>query len=185
MKKLLVSLLALLMLVGCGTKSNENEEVTENSKDEIIEDSNSNVQIANPYVEYETAKEMMDAAKLSISLPEENPEGTTNVIYRAIPDELIEVIYELGEDNEIRIRTKVGNEDISGIYDSDEKLEEKEIEITALSIKLKGHTNEDGEFIVLSATWTTNYNRSYSITSTKGVPELIITPLIGTLNNID
>lgn len=134
------------------------------------------VQIANPYGTYETAEEMQEAANLEVNLPEILPDWVTETIYRAIPGELVEVIY-AGGSNEIRVRIKNGSEDISGVYDTDTK-EEKEVSMGENTVHLKGVTQEDGNFLVFVSTWNTPDGRTYSVTSREGAEEAVLLPIL-------
>ncbi len=72
---------------------------------------------ANPFIDVPTIKEAEDAAGFAISLPKEAPPYDT-VLYRAIQDEMIEVIYTDADGNEgYRVRKAVDTgEEISGDY---------------------------------------------------------------------
>ena len=134
------------------------------------------VQLANPYGTYETAAQMQEAAGLDVSLPETLPDWVNETIYRAIPGELVEVIYTDG-DNEIRVRIKNGSEDISGVYDADTK-EVKDITVGEKTVHVKGEAQENGEFLIYVCTWNTSEGRTYSVTSRNGVPEETMVPVL-------
>ena len=134
------------------------------------------VQLANPYGTYETAEEMQEAAGLAVSLPAQLPDWVSQTIYRAIPGELVEVIYTDGS-NEIRVRIKQGSENISGVYDMDAR-EETDVTVGENTVHLKGMTQEDGSFIVLVSTWTSAQGRTYSVTSPGGVAQAELIPIL-------
>ena len=135
-----------------------------------------NVQLANPYGTYETAEEMQEAAGLEANLPTNLPDWVTETVYRAIPREMIEVIY-AGGSNEIRVRIKNGSEDISGVYDAYTK-EGKDISVGENTVHLKGTTQEDGSFLVFVSTWHTLDGRTYSVTSREGVEQSVLLPIL-------
>ena len=112
---------------------------------------------------------MEQAAGFTVTLPEIHPDWVTETIYRVIPGELVEVIY-LGAENELRVRIAMGSRDISGVYDSDPGVE-KDVALGENQIHLKGMEAEDGSLTVLVSTWTTEAGRTYSVTSTAGIPE--------------
>ena len=136
--------------------------------------------IANPYGTYETAQEMQQAAGLEVQLPAELPSWITETIYRAIPGELVEVIYK-NETNEIRVRIKNGDQDISGVYDADTK-EEKDVVLGENSVHLKGETTENSEFTAFVGTWVTAEGRTYSVTSPEGIPEQVMLDVIAQIH---
>ena len=165
MRKFLIlcfALMLILSLSACGSTSPEPAEKP--------------AQIANPYGTYETAGQMQEAAGLQVCLPEVLPDWVTETIYRAIPGELVEVIYTDG-DNEIRVRIKEGSEDISGVYDTDAR-EEKDVTAGENTVHLKGKASEEGGFTVFVSTWTTAAGRTYSVTSRNGVPEEVMLPIL-------
>ena len=132
------------------------------------------VQIANPYVTLETAEEMQEAAGLEVSLPTQLPEWVTETIYRAMPDELIEVIYK-NEENEIRVRIAEGNEDISGVYGGEYAVS-KEVPVGENTVAVNG--NMDGDVLMVTAASWITAERTYSVTSTAGVAEADLLALI-------
>ncbi|MGI5976926.1 MAG: hypothetical protein ACOX68_04425 [Candidatus Limivicinus sp.] len=155
---LVMCLFAILSLAACGNSG-----------------SGENAQLPNPFVDYETPEEMQKAAGLEVTLPENLPDWVSETLYRAIPGELVEVIYTDG-DNEIRVRVKEGSEDISGVYDSG-SLEERDVPLGENTAHLKGETLESGEFSVQVCIWSSSEGRSYSVTSRNGVPEDILLPI--------
>ena len=159
---MMMSLVLLLSLAACGAEAEPPAEKP--------------VMIANPYGTYETAEQMQSAAELQVSLPENLPQWVTETIYRAIPGELVEVIYK-GESNEIRVRIKNGDQDISGVYDCGPS-QEKDVTVGENPVHLKGQTTQEGEFLVLVSTWNTSEGRTYSVTSTEGVLEATLIPIL-------
>ena len=73
-------------------------------------------QMANPFAKYDSLAESEEAAGVSIPVPEA-VEGGSNRVYRAIPGELLEVIYYDDSENETaRIRKAQGTERLDGDY---------------------------------------------------------------------
>ena len=160
---MIVSTALLFSLAACGQASQE------------AEPTESKVSIANPYGTYGSAEEMQQAANLEVQLPAELPSWVTETIYRAIPGELVEVIYQ-GGTNEIRVRIKNGDQNISGVYDTAAR-EEKDVAAGENTVHLKGESDTD--FTVFVATWFTAEGRTYSVTSPEGIPESVMLDLIG------
>ena len=160
-----VGLTVLLCLTGCSREAAPIPETTEQR-----------MQLANPYFTVDTEEEMEELASFAVTLPSALPDWVDEVIYRTIPGELIEVIYTDWE-NEIRVRIAEGSEDISGIYDSDIG-DEKDLTVGENTVHLKGTTGADGTFTVLSGIWNTPQGRTYSVTSTEGVAEEILLPIL-------
>lgn len=162
MKKFMIILFGLILvfsMAGCGAETAPEDQATEESK----------VQLANPYITCDDIQMMEKLAGMKADLPGNLPAWATETIYRTIPEELIEVIY-AGEGNEIRVRIAEGTGDISGVYDSDPG-EEVDVSVGENTVHLKGVTGEDGTFLVFVSTWLGNNGRTYSVTSTKGVPQ--------------
>ena len=182
MKKILaagLSLAMLLSLTACGgttenTADGGNSAVQSSTvMPEKLPSGNGGVQLGNPYVTCGDAEEMQEQAALSLTLPEKLPDWVTETIYRAMPGKLAEVIYQGGE-NEIRVRAAEGSEDISGVYGSDR--EARDVTVGEKTIHTKG-ADADGERLLFAATWTDG-GRTYSVTSTQGVPEETLLELV-------
>ena len=167
MKKLLtltMVMMLLMSLAACGEKEPEPTEAAPM------------IGMPNPYLTCETAEEMQEKAGLEVSLPHSLPQWVTETVYRTIPDELIEVIYR-NEENEIRVRIAEGSEDISGVYDSDHTAQE-EVPVGDYTVHVKGDTDASGARLLFVCTWNTAEGRTYSVTSTQGVPEEVMLKLI-------
>ena len=145
---------------------NDKETATEETEKPAM---GGNVQIANPYVDLKSAEEMMDAANLEVNLPTSIPDWVTETIYRAMPEKLIEVIYK-DDVNEIRVRVATGSDDISGVYGSDGEV--KTVDVNGQKVEF---TMIDGRTVM--AKWTNDMPRTYSITSTEGIPEDVMTKI--------
>ena len=169
MKKILSLMMGAVMLLSftaCGQKEEPKPQTPAPEQ---------SVQIGNPYVTCQDAMEMQKEAQLEVSLPQSLPEWVTETIYRAMPGKLVEVIYQ-GGDNEIRVRIANGSEDISGVYGTDAQ-EKKDLSAGENTIHASGVTQDGGVFLVYLTTWTAD-GRTYSVSSTEGVPEEELLPVL-------
>lgn len=151
---------------------------------------NKDVEIPNPFEEYETLSEAAKAAGFEFSVPDTIP-GYENRQFRAIGQQLIEVIYfnenELskpGDDeldnvnweemnftsNALFIRKAAGNDDISG--DFSEYAENNTISVNDMEVTTKGN---DGTVNV--AIWTNN-GYTFAITTNNPMSSGQISELI-------
>ncbi|MGN0905632.1 MAG: hypothetical protein ACI4NM_00640 [Bullifex sp.] len=76
--------------------------------------------LANPFTDVSSLTEAGNLCGFSITLPE-FPEEYDDVHYRvltAADDKMLEIIFENGMEDEIRVRKQAGNSDISGDYNS-------------------------------------------------------------------
>ena len=128
----------------------------------------SEAELANPFVECKTIEAAGKAAGFSLSLPE-LPSGYEVTAYRAMHDEMIEVIAKNG-DKEIRLRKAAGTEDASGDYNEYKTSEEVTVGEAAVTEK----SNDDG---VHCAVWTDGQN-AYSITSDEGLTAETVASLV-------
>ena len=78
------------------------------------------------------------------------------------------LIYQ-GQDNEIRVRIANGDEDISGVYGG-EYTTSKQLSLGDATVTAQGTEGAEGELLLFMNTWTAD-GRTYSVTSTAGVPE--------------
>lgn len=107
MKKCLVCLLAVLMLAGCAV-SEEPLQTTEAAQ---------SVQLANPWVSYDTLTEAEEAAGFSFSMNEEI-ESFRAESFRVMNGQLLEVSYR-DADFRVTVRMQPGQwQDLSGVYES-------------------------------------------------------------------
>lgn len=150
MKKLLLAMVCLMMLVGCGAQETVKEE----------ENVMGGVQIANPFRDYATLEEAFVGAGLEMNLPETVGTYTIND-FRAMPEKMLEVIYVDG-DNDIKVRKTEGVEDNSGYFGANELVEEVQ-SYNGLELNIK--SNEDVIYVV---TWNVD-GYSYSLTAHAGI----------------
>lgn len=146
MKKLLLILLSALMLFSlCACGKVQNPET-------------SSVQIANPFVRYESLEEAEKIAGFSFEVPEIIGDYKVSSI-ELMNSKMYNVIYTDKSENRIIIRKQAGYEDISGDYNfyADEKVEEN----GSVSVTIKGN-----EGLYSLATWIQDgyfYSVSYDV----------------------
>jgi hypothetical protein len=153
MKKFIVLTLCVVMsltVIACSNKSQQKEKEVTNEE---------TTQIPNPFEDFQTIDEAEKSAGFEISDIKSIPDTYSLTAIRAIENDLIELIYQDGE-NEIRVRKAKGNEDISGDYN--EYKDSNTVEINNASVTMKGN---DGKVSV--ATWVDG-DYSYSITADVG-----------------
>lgn len=126
------------------------------------------VQIPNPFAEYQTLAEATKAAGFELTVPNA-ANGSDCCVFQAVKGELLEVIYYHGEDETARVRKAPGDGDISG--DCNEYAQVK----TADGITMKG---ENG--LVMVAIWEQN-GYTYSITVENGISAGAMTALVRTV----
>ena len=160
MKKLLiftVTAAMLLSLAACAQSAKPAEpekpahaETTETTDAE-------NVQIPNPWTDYDAQTDAAQAAGFDLTVPDEIS-GCTEKSYRVLNaegDVMFEIIYASGEDEAARIRKAPGADDISGDYN--EYAETETVDVDGMRVTMKG---EGG--LVLLAVWT-NGDYSYAL----------------------
>ena len=152
MKKLLLISLALLALVGCGQKAVEESPAEEK------------VTIANPFYNYDTLEEAIAGATVSMNIPATVGEYDNITEYRAIPGELLEIIYLDEQGNMLKIRKAHGQDDVSGYYGY-EVFEESEIDLDGVTLHVY---TQDG--LVYVATWL-SASETFGVTADKGISE--------------
>lgn len=191
MKKLIALTLCTVMtlaMAACGT---------ENAPKELGDDpavwgpaDDENVEIPNPFTEYETLSEATKAAGFEFSVPDTIPEYE-NRQFMAIEQELIQVIYfnedemsKLSDDeldnvnweemnftsNALLIRKAVGSDDISG--DFSEYAENNTISVNNLEVATKGNGGT-----INVAIWTNN-GYTFAITTDNSMSSEQISELI-------
>lgn len=149
MKKLfavILMLLTILSLAACGSS-------TDSDEPDIIG-------MPNPFTDFNTLAEAEKQTGFYITLPDAIG-SSNNKIYRAMNDEMLEVIYVNGEDETGRIRKARGSEDISGDYN--EYAETETVSVGGIDVLLKGDAG-----LVKLAVWT-NDGYAYSVSSEAGM----------------
>lgn len=150
MKKLfavIMMLLTILPLAACGNKTDDSTEP------DIIG-------MPNPFTDFDTLAEAEKQTGFYITLPDAIGSSDKR-IYRAMNDEMLEVVYVNGEDETGRVRKARGSEDISGDYN--EYAETETVSVGGIDVLLKG----DAELVKL-AVWT-NDGYAYSVSSEAGM----------------
>ena len=143
----IMMLLTILPLAACGNKTDDSTEP------DIIG-------MPNPFTDFDTLAEAEKQTGFYITLP--NAIGSSDKrIYRAMNDEMLEVVYVNGEDETGRVRKARGSEDISGDYN--EYAETETVSVGGIDVLLKG----DAELVKL-AVWT-NDGYAYSVSSEAGM----------------
>ena len=155
-----------LSLVACGSNDNP---AADNSKPGAV-------QPPSNYVDCNTLEEAIEMTGIEISIPEVI-KGYDDCVFRANKtDGMIEVIFQ-NDDDEIRFRKGLGDEDISGNYN--DFSEKNDVNVDGSTVQMKG---SDGKVNI--ATWSKN-GYSYSIDSTEAMDKTDMTDLIKTVNNDD
>lgn len=91
----------------------------------------------NPFHDYTTLSEAEEAAGYTLTLPEDTEEYT-DVSYRAIPKDLLEVIYEKDGSEALRIRKGADKSDVSGDYSTYKTV--KTISVDGTRVRMKGNS---------------------------------------------
>lgn len=151
-----------LSLVACGSNDNP---AADNSKPGAV-------QPPSNYVDCDTLEEAIEMAGIEISIPEVI-KGYDDCTFRANKtDGMIEVIFQ-NDDDEIRFRKGLGDEDISGNYNNFS--EKNEVELDGTVITMKG---TDGKVNV--AVWSKD-GYAYSIDCTTAVEKITMTDFAKTV----
>jgi hypothetical protein len=122
----------------------------------LTKDSKNQVQIPNPIVETEDIKSLRESVTFPLKVPTVVPKGYEVSSTSVIGGNLAQITYSNGT-NEITYRMAEGTDDISGEYNTYDRL--REIKVDGQKVLLKG--NKDG---YQAATWTDG-TYTYSITS--------------------
>lgn len=172
MKKLLAILLCVLTaasLAACGSKS-----ATSGSAGGTTETE----QIADPFTNCDTLAEAEKISGLTLSVPDAITDTFQKCTYRALENQMIELIYTDGtEDDEIRIRKGTGTDDISGDYNT--YAETRDVTVGKNTVTFKG---SDGK--VSLAVWTAN-GQAYSVAAVvggAGISEDEMTQILGKID---
>ncbi len=127
------------------------------------------VQIPNPIVETDDIKTLKESVSFPLKVPTVVPEGYEVIDTSVIGGTIAQITYSNGTNN-ITYRMAEGTDDISGEYNTYEKL--REITVDGQNVLLKG--NNDGYQV---ATWTDG-TYTYSITSDSPLREKQIVQMI-------
>ncbi len=161
MKKLLiftVTAAMLLSLAACAQSAKPAAEPEKPAQTEQAETTDTkNVQIPNPWTDYDSKDDAVQAAGFDLTVPDEIS-GCSEKSYRVLSaagDVMFESIYASGEDETARIRKAPGADDVSGDYN--EYAETETVDAGGVSVTMKG---ENG--LVKLAIWT-NGDYSYAL----------------------
>lgn len=132
----------------------------------------SQVQIPNPFVEYETLGQAARAAGFELTAPD-TVNGSDSRVYQAIEGDLLEVIYRRGEDEAARVRKARGGEDISGDYNVYDQV--SAVDVDGLSVTMKGENN-----LVKLAIWTGG-GYTYAVSVAGGISTSSMTALVSAI----
>lgn len=104
------------------------------------------VQIANPFVDYETLDDAAHAAGFALVAPE-TVEGYSDKLIQVMSNRMIQVIFLDNDDNRLFVRKEAGDADISGDYNVYDEV--STVSVGEYTVTLKGN---DGA--VSTAIWT-------------------------------
>ena len=127
------------------------------------------VQLPNPFAEYETLAEAARAAGVELTAPD-SVNGSDRRTFRAIENDLLEVIYSKGEEEIAHIRKAAGAGDISGDYNVYPQVDT--VTVNGAEVMRKGDAGK-----VSLATWTAG-EYTYSISVESGISAREMTRLI-------
>ena len=121
-----------------------------------------NVQIPNPFVDYETLDAAAQAAGFALTAPE-MVEGYSDKLIQVMSNSMIQIIFLDSDDNRLFIRKEAGDADISGDYNN--YAEVNTVTVGEYSVTLKGDNGT-----VSTAIWT---NDGYAYAVSADVPMTI------------
>ncbi len=146
---------AALSLAACGEKKEE-PAVT------------GNIQIANPFVDYDSLEEAAKAAGFGMDAPA-RVEGFDETLIQLMSGKMLQVIYSSGDDR-LLVRKAAGSDDISGDYNSYSR--EQTLTLDGRTVTLRG----DGDTVSV-ATWTDG-GYTYAVDADTPMSVEVITALI-------
>lgn len=163
MKKLLIFTLTaamLLSLAACAQSAKPAAEPEQTAQTETTEKTDTeNVQIPNPWTDYDSQPDAAQAAGFDLTAPAEIS-GCAEKTYRVLNadgDVMFEIIYASGEDEVARVRKAPGADDVSGDYN--EYAETESVDVDGVSVTMKGKGG-----LVSLAVWTTgDYSYALSV----------------------
>lgn len=120
-----------------------------------LEEAENGVQIPSPFTDCDSLSNAEKLAGFQLNIPGA-VNGSDNRVFRAIENDLLEVIYQEGETETARVRKAPGTEDISGDYNV--YGETSTVSSNGVSVTLKGDNDR-----VSLAIWTSG-SYTYSIT---------------------
>lgn len=133
----------------------EGRTLTVSGAEKIAEtEENQAVGLPNPFRDFETLEEAEVSAGYGLTLPGISAE---EILYRAIPGELLEVIYKNGGEEILRVRKGSTARDVSGDYNEYSSI--KTVRVGELATRMRG----DGETVSL-VTWIAD-GHAYALSS--------------------
>lgn len=123
-----------------------------------------NIQIPNPWQECGSLEEAAKVAGFSFAAPE-SVEGYSETYIAAIENDIAEVIFSKGEDDDAQVsfRKGIGSEDVSGDYNTYDSVETRKINGKDVTVK-------SNDSVIYTATWTDG-DYSYAISARTGMTE--------------
>lgn len=171
MKKLIALTLCAVMALSFAACSNDKPEAKDDPQKQT-----SNVEIPSPWVDCETIADAEKLAGFTVILPKTIPDGYTQKTIEAVKDDMVQIIYENGE-NQLVFRQAKGSDDISG--DSTEYKENSTLTIGTLKVTTKGNGGK-----INLATWV-NGEYSFAISANlggKGLDSQAINDMISSMD---
>lgn len=179
MKKLLVFTVTaamLLSLAACAQSAKPAAKPDQPAQTEQAETTDTeNVQIPNPWTDYDLKDDAAQAAGFDLAVPDEIS-GCSEKSYRVLSaagDVMFEIIYASGEDETARICKAPGADDVSGDYN--EYAETETVDAGGVSVTMKG---ENG--LVKLAVWT-NGDYSYVLSVESGLSQNDMAALVSNI----
>ena len=179
MKKLLiftVTAAMLLSLAACAQSAKPAAKPDQPAQTEQAETTDTeNVQIPNPWTDYDSKDDAAQAAGFDLAVPDEIS-GCSEKSYRVLNaegDVMFEIIYASGEDETARICKAPGANDVSGDYN--EYAETETVDAGGVSVTMKG---ENG--LVKLAVWT-NGDYSYVLSVESGLSQSDMAALVSNI----
>ena len=179
MKKLLiftVTAAMLLSLAACAQSAKPAAKPEKPAQTEQAETTDTeNVQIPNPWTDYDSKDDAAQAAGFDLTVPDEIS-GCSEKSYRVLSadgDVMFEIIYASGGDETARIRKVPGADDVSGNYN--EYAETETVDVGGVRVTMKG---ENG--LVKLAVWT-NGDYSYVLSVESGLSQNDMAALVSNI----
>ena len=134
-----------------------------------------NVQIPNPWTDYDSKDDAVQAAGFDLTVPDEIS-GCSEKSYRVLSadgDVMFEIIYASGEDETARICKAPGANDVSGNYN--EYAETETVDVGGVRVTMKGENS-----LVKLAIWT-NGDYSYVLSVESGLSQNDMAALVSNI----
>lgn len=174
MKKLLIFVLCAvtaMSFAACsgGEASNPSNQASGTSGQS--ENAGGNTQIPSPFTDCDTLADAEQIAGFTLTLPDSTLEDFVDVKYRAMKDEMIELIcMDADGEESLRVRKGAGQEDISGDYNVYDKT--NSVTVGTREVTMKG-----ADEVVFIAVWTDG-DHSYAISASAGLSEEEMSKLV-------